>query len=139
MDNFSADAIDKRRKFVEAWNRTMISIWKERIFKLKVRDTDALYHSPLSLPVKADGRFYEFSLSQTYLEYGVFQDRGTGRNTARGNTHKVDKDGWENKRKPRRWFSPKYYSSAMRLRDFMAESIGEEFVGIFGLLSGNAR
>lgn len=33
-------------------------------------------------------------------------------------------------RERRRWFSTKYYSSVMNLRDFMADSMGREFVGI---------
>ncbi len=30
----------------------------------------------------------------------------------------------------KKWFSRKYYASVMNIRDFMAESVGEEFVGI---------
>lgn len=139
MAGYSDDAIETRRKFVEAWNKTMISIWQERIFRLKVVDTGALYHSPMSLPVMHDGRFFELSLTHTYLEYGLWQDLGTGRNTAIGNTHRVDEDGWDNKRKRRRWLSSPYYSSTMNLRDFLAESIGDEFVGIMADLDPEAQ
>lgn len=69
-----------------------------------------------------------------FNEYGLWQDMGTGRNTAIGNTHKKDQDGWTNKREQRRWFSTKYYSSTMRLKEFLAESIGKEYVGLFGNL-----
>lgn len=136
MDNRAVDAVEERRDWVEGWNATMIDIWQGRIYKLKVMDTGNLYRSPTALNIKtdADGRFLEFSLSHTFLEYGLCQDMGTGRNTAIGNTHKKDQDGWTNKREPRRWFSTKYYRSSMRLKEFMADSIGKEFVGIFGKL-----
>lgn len=136
MDNRAADALDERREWVEGWNETMVDIWQGRIDKLKVKDTGNLYRSPTALNIKtdADGRFLEFSLSHTFLEYGLWQDMGTGRNTAIGNTHKKDQDGWTNKREPRRWFSTKYYRSSMRLKEFLAESLGKEFIGIFGKL-----
>ena len=86
----------------------MIDIWKERIFKLNVMNTGDLWRSPVKLPVRDDGRFYDIALSQKFIEYGLWQDLGTGRNTAIGNTHKKDNDGWTNKRERRRWFSTKY-------------------------------
>ena len=64
MADSRSDAVDARQKFVEAWNKTMIDIWAERIYKLKVMDTGALWRSPLELPVRADGRFYDITLSQ---------------------------------------------------------------------------
>lgn len=136
MDNRAVDPVEERREWVEGWNATMVDIWQGRIDKLKVKDTGNLYRSLTALNIKtdADGRFLEFSLSHTFLEYGLWQDMGTGRNTAIGNTHKKDQDGWTNKREPRRWFSTKYYSSTMRLKEFLADSIGKEFVGIFGKL-----
>lgn len=130
-------AIEQRKKFVEAWNNTMIDMWQDRIYKLKVIDTGALWRSALQLPVMADGRFYEISLSQEFLEYGIWQNFGTGRNVAIGNTHKADNDGWENKREVRRWFSKPYYSSVLNLRDFMADSVGQEFVGLFADLDAD--
>lgn len=115
----------------------MIDIWVDRIKKLDVVDTGALMRSPISLPVQADGRFFDLTLSQSFLEYGIWQDLGTGRNTAIGNTHKKDMDGWSNKREARRWFSTKYYASVMKLRDFMALSLGREFVGLFANLDAD--
>ena len=121
-------SIESRRRYVEAWNRTMIDIWQERIHKLGVVDTGALYRSPAALAVRADGRFYDLTLSHTFLEYGLWQDRGVGRETPRGNSGDL---GRAKTRERRRWFSVKYYSSVMRLRDFMAESVGRDFLGLF--------
>ena len=134
----------------------MLEIWKERITLLEVIDTGLLLRSPLSLPVKADGRFFEVTLSQAFLEYGLWQDYGVGREfprkgsaspvgleqlpaagngnasiasveTPRGNSGDI---GRRKVRQRRPWFSKKYYASVLNLRDFLGENIGQEFQGI---------
>ena len=121
------DPQSEREKFITAFNTTMIRIWQEQITLLDVIDTGRLLQSPVSVRVQADGRFYEGSLSQACLEYGLWQDFGTGKEIPRGNPEDIGRD---RKRQPRRWFSRKYYASVMNLRDFMADNIGHEFVGI---------
>ena len=125
--------IAEREKFVEGWNKTMVDIWCEQIRLLGVIDTGALLASPLHLPVLADGRFYSFELTHNFLEYGLWQDLGTGRELRIGdyehNRAHIEEHG--RKREPRRWYSTKYYSSYMRLRDFIAESLGDEFKAMF--------
>ena len=133
MDN---TAVESRRKYIEAWNKTMLDIWQERIYRLRVMHTGALWRSPLSMPVRADGRFLDVSLSQTFLEYGLWQDLGVGREVPHGNSGDI---GREKKRQRRRWFSTKYYASVMNLRDFMAESLGSEFTGMFANLDSDAQ
>lgn len=128
------DTMEARRKFVEAWNKTMIDIWQEKIFKYKIYDTGNLYRSPLALAIRADGRFYDITLSQTFIEYGIWQDLGTGREVPIGNPGDL---GHDKVRQRRPWFSPKYYASVMNLRDFYAESLGQEFVGMFANLDSN--
>ena len=120
-------AQEAREKYILAFNATMIQIWQERITLLDVIDTGAPLRSPLSLPVKADGRFFEVTLSQAFLEYGLWQDYGVGRETPRGNSGDL---GRAKKRKRRPWFSKKYYASFLNLRDFLGENIGQEFQGI---------
>lgn len=122
------DPIAEREKFVEGWNNTMVDIWIERIRLLDVVDTGALLASPLQLPVRADGRFFDITLSQTFLEYGLWQDLGTGREVPIGNPGDIGRD---KVRERRRWFSTKYYSSIMKLRDFMGRSLGDEFKSMF--------
>ena len=129
-----ADPIEARQKFVEAWNKTMIDIWQEKIYKYHIIDTGNLYASPKALSIKADGRFYDITLSQAFLEYGIWQDLGTGREVPIGNGGDI---GREKVRQRRPWFSPKYYASVMNLRDFYAESLGYEFVGLFANLDSD--
>ena len=120
-------ALEERQKYVMAFNDTMLKIWQEQITLLDVIDTRQLLASPMAFPVRADGRFFEVGLSQAFLEYGLWQDYGTGKETPRGNSGDI---GREKKRKRRRWFSKKYYSSVMNIRDFFADNLGREFQGI---------
>ena len=76
-------ALREREKFVSAFNETMLKIWKEQMTLLDVIDTGALLASPKSLPIRADGQFIELGLSQSFLEYGLWQNFGTGKETPR--------------------------------------------------------
>lgn len=120
-------AFSEREKFVTAFNETMLKIWKEQITLLDVIDTGALLASPKSLPLRADGRFMELGLSQSFLEYGLWQNFGTGKEIPQGNNGDI---GRERKRKKKPWFSRKYYASVMNLRDFLADNMAKEFVGV---------
>ena len=103
MENIlQQQAQQEREKYVLAFNDTMIKIWQEQITLLDVIDTRQLLASPMAFPVRADGRFFEVGLSQAFLEYGLWQDYGTGKETPRGNSGDI---GREKKRKRRRWFS----------------------------------
>lgn len=134
------NVVETRRKFVDAWNRTLVSIWMERIYKLKVIDKGNLYRSPeFNAPVYGDDRLMDVTVSQLFLEHGLWQDLGVGRNTAIGNTHKKDNDGFVNMRKRRRWYSTKYYASAMRLKEFFSESLGHEFVAMLATLDAEKQ
>ena len=121
-------AIDARQKYVTAFNDTMVKIWKEKITLLDVIDTGRLLHSvPIVLAMRADGRFFEVSLTQSFLEYGLWQDYGTGRETPRGNPGDI---GRAKKRQRRKWFSTKYYASVMNIKEFYEENLGWQFCGI---------
>ena len=125
--NNQAQAQDEREKYVMAFNDTMLKIWQEQITLLGVIDTHSLLRSPTALPVRTDGRFFEVGLSQAFLEYGLWQDYGTGRETPRGNSGDL---GHGKVRGRRRWFSRKYYASVMNIKEFFADNLGKEFTGI---------
>ena len=117
----------EREKFVTAFNDTMVKIWQEQITLLDVIDTGALLASPKGIAMRADGRFFEVSLSQAFLEYGLWQDYGTGRETPRGNSGDI---GRAKVRQRRKWFSRKYYAWVMRLKEFYEDNVGRSFTGI---------
>ena len=121
------EAQEEREKYIKAWNETMLRIWQERITLLEVIDTGRLLASPVAMPVRADGRFVEVTLSQEFLEYGLWQDYGVGRETPRGNSGDI---GHAKVRQRRPWFSKKYYASVLNLRDFFGDNLGREFQGI---------
>ena len=125
--NNQAQAQAEREKYVLAFNDTMLKIWQEQITLLGVIDTHSLLRSPTALPVRTDGRFFEVGLSQAFLEYGLWQDYGTGRETPRGNSGDL---GHEKVRGRRRWFSRKYYASVMNIKEFFADNLGKEYQGI---------
>lgn len=120
-------AIDERGKYVRAFNDTMIKIWKEQITLLHVIDTQRLLRSPISIGMNSDGKFSEVHLSQAFLEYGLWQDYGTGKEVPRGNSGDLGKP---KVRKERHWFSRKYYMSVMNIKEFMGDSLGRQFQGI---------
>ena len=125
--NREQQAQDEREKYVMAFNDTMVKIWQEQITLLGVIDTHSLLRSPTALPVRTDGRFFEVGLSQAFLEYGLWQDYGTGRETPRGNSGDL---GHEKVRGRRRWFSRKYYASVMNIKEFFADNLGRQYQGI---------
>lgn len=153
--------VEQRARWIDSWNKTMLTIWRERIELLDVIDRHNLYRSPAVIKFNTgpDGRLMSFDISFGFLEYGLWQDLGVGYGYSHDNggdlpfleetyrqEHRLDKPkkrgpkwggGYTsgNPREPRPWFSPKYYSSVMNLSDFMAESLGQEFVGLFADLN----
>ena len=119
--------LEARAKYVRAFNDTMIKIWKEQITLLNVIDTQRLLRSPIAVGMAADGKFSEVRLSQAFLEYGLWQDYGTGKEVPRGNSGDLGKP---KVRKERHWFSRKYYMSVMNIKEFMGDSLGRQFQGI---------
>ncbi len=125
MSGTNSDPIEERRKYVTAFNDTMIKIWREQIVLLGVVDTGALYRSTLAVGMSADGKFTSVTLKQAFNTYGLFVDYGTGSNTPRGNSGDLGED-FANKRQRKRWFSRKYYASVMNIREFFADSLGKD-------------
>ncbi len=136
MSGTNSDPIEERRKYVTAFNDTMIKIWREQIVLLGVVDTGALYRSTLAVGMSADGKFTSVTLKQAFNTYGLFVDYGTGSNTPRGRsalgTLGLSKnsgdlgEGYTNRRQHKRWFSRKYYASVMNIREFFANNLGKD-------------
>jgi len=118
------DSIDERIKYISAFNDTMVKIWKEKIELLDVKDTGQLLSSVVPLSLKTDAEFLNVSLSQEFLEYGVWQNYGTGKETPRGNGGDI---GRVKKRVAKPWYFKKYYGSAMNIREFLADNLGQQW------------
>lgn len=123
-------AADARKKYVEAYNSTMVDIWVERIQKLGVVDTGALIRSVSELPILLLKNDYtDFQISHEFLTYGLWQDLGTGREVYRGNPGDIGRDKI---RERRPWFNPKLYASTQNLKEFMADNLKDRVFGIVG-------
>ena len=120
-------SIDERRRYVEAFNSTMLAIWRERLLLLGVYRTGALLDSLAATTPQMDGKVSEVKLSQNFLMYGVYVDAGVGKEVYIGNPGDIGRD---KKRKRKKWFSTKYYASVMNLKEFWTRSLGDEFRGI---------
>ena len=57
--------LEERRKYVTAFNSTMVKIWREQINLLGVIDTGALYRSTMAVRMTADGKFTQITLAQS--------------------------------------------------------------------------
>lgn len=124
MSGTDNQQLEARRKYVRAFNATMVKIWREQIALLGVIDTGALYRSTVGISMTADGKFIDITLEQAFNTYGLFVDYGTGRNTPRGNPGDIGK---ANGRHRKRWFSRKYFASVMNIQEFYADSLCREF------------
>lgn len=123
----SEEQLEERRKYINAFNKTMVSIWKERITLLQVIDTRTLLNSVVDVKCNTDGKILEIELSQAFRTYGLWQNYGTGKETPRGNSGDL---GRAKVRKVRPWFSKKYFASVMNLNEFLANNVGKEFLGL---------
>lgn len=115
---------DDRKKYVRAFNHTMIQIWKEKIRLLKVWQTGNL-HGSFSADRQLDSDITSFRLTQRFAHYGLFVNYGTGSNTPRGNSGDLGA-GFTNRRRQKKWFSTKYFASVMNLQEFLADNLGKD-------------
>lgn len=122
---------DVRKKWQQAWSKMMIDIWQEKITRLKVIDTGKLWHEITQQAVFTEDTS---TITHQFMEYGIYQDAGTGNGYTRGNGGDLknleNRDERYPKRKPRRWYSKSYYASVMALKEKMGEMYAEEFCGI---------
>ena len=121
------DAIEQRRKFVEAFNGTQLNMWQEQITLLDIIDTGALLGSVAAIRCDHDGKVTMATLEQSFLEYGLWQEYGVGKETPRGNPADI---GRYRVRLRRPWMGKKLYASVMKLKEMFADSMGREFCGI---------
>lgn len=107
----------------------MVEIWKDKIAKLDAIESGALFRSVQAYPIEGDEEYRQFRMAFGFNEYGLYVDRGTGSNTPKGNP---GDNGLAqgNRRRKKQWFSKKWYASTMNMKEFLADNIGREFVGI---------
>lgn len=121
----------------------MTRIWKERLKKygLSRRNprrnrTGKLYGEIWKKQLVAQNDFTDLRYSFTHREYGIYVERGTGRGVFRGNAGDIGRENLRRKNRAREgkdvrpWRSRPLMRSIYNLREFLAESLGIEFVEI---------
>lgn len=132
-DNRPKAMAEDRIKYQDAWAKMMVSIWREKIERLHVIDTYRL-HQDMNESLTTSGS--ELSIIQhKFMEYGIYQDVGTGNGYSKGNGGNLEfldpaNDNGQKHRQPREWFSRAYFASVMVLKEEMAFMYGEEFTGL---------
>lgn len=139
----SSSAIEDRRKYTEDFNQKMIEIWRDRLKKFglsKESDhplrTAGLFREISKKGLEARNAFTDLRYSFSHREYGIYVERGTGRGVFRGNAGDIGRENLRRKNRikagkdVRPWRSRPLRRSLHNLRDFLAESLGIEFVEI---------
>lgn len=128
--------LKERERYVKAFNDTMVAIWKEKIVLLGAVDTKSLLGSIVGVRYTFDNKIVNITLEQSFLEYGIYVDSGTGKEVPRGERNGGD-IGRNKVRKAKPWFLKKYTASWLNLRDFLADNIGRDMADtITNALSG---
>lgn len=105
---------------IAAWADIVIEKWHAKITELKVYDKgnldDSLLHE-LTVNAGVDIDKIEFS----FKLYGQFVDMGVGKEFAKGNSGNVETytELGHSARKPKEWFSKKYYGQIMKLKELL--------------------
>lgn len=103
-----------RRRYLEAYNSTMIRIWKDQISRLGIWDTGQLFANPAdAVPPKINDDATVAELAFKVRLYGVYVN------------YSINAQG-----RQRQWFSRKLHSSVMRLSEFMADSAGRQLADV---------
>lgn len=145
-NNRASSTAEDRRKYQEEWEKMMVTIWMEKIRRLHVVDTMQLHNDITGNTISSTTN--TATIQHKFLEYGIYQDCGTGRGYSKGNSgdleflnplkrkkeyaheQKSGKITLGEPRKPREWFSRSYFASIMVLKEQMAYMYGEEFCGM---------
>jgi len=111
---------------IAAWADVMVKMWRDRITQLPVIDTRELYNSFVMHIIKQAGGDLS-KIEWAFKQYGIYQDMGVGRETARGNSGSI-KSGLKTgkngkltlKREQKPWYSKTFYREVMKLKEYMA-------------------
>lgn len=119
---------EELRRYEEQWTQNMGEYWRERMMKLKVYDTGALYNS-------IKGAIRGQVIEHRFLLYGIYVARGTGKYYRKGNGGNLEfledwKKNFRKHRQRRDWYSGKYFGSVRRLNETEAKYYGEAYMGL---------
>lgn len=112
------------REYASAWSEMMSTIFRDRLKRLvysslSTRATGRLLASVSEPQVEGDYSAVRYR----FAHYGLFVDRGVGREKARGNSGDIGvaRGGTRRLRESRRWFSAPWRRSLEKLAEELAE------------------
>lgn len=145
------DRVDDIDKYVDAWTKTQLDIWKEKVSRLGVVRSGALYNSfNAAIDALSSGQ----TITMRFLQYGIYQALGTGPEFTKNNGGDLPFLGQEYReahglnnprkvgpawggyktsgkpRKPRDWYSKKLYMSTMAMVEDLARILGENITHV---------
>lgn len=126
--NSGNDPSQDTNRYLEAWADQMLFIWMEKIYKYDINLSYSLVQSLVLESLEKDTTGTIRRIEFSFLEYGLYVDRGTGREIPRGNSGDI---GFTPKRQPRPWYSKKLYASLMNLLQDLPTITGEETITMF--------
>lgn len=104
---------------VEAWAEIVIKTWLEKIIRLNINYSHALYNSfthHIITNANGDPERIEFA----FLYYGKFVDMGVGNGVSKADAAAFTAAGL-NKRRAKPWYSKEFYHQLQVLRELLAE------------------
>lgn len=134
MGKYDALTPEELDRFERGWADMMVKIWQEKITRLGIIRTGALYRSLNYNIVGQNGRNRQ--IAHRFLLYGLYVENGTGRGYKRGNggnLYFLDR-GYRRAhhlgepRKKRVWFARRYYASIQKLYDIEARAYSLQYV-----------
>jgi len=115
---------------IEAWADIVIKMWLAKIVELDVIDQGYLQASFVNHVVHHAGGNAE-RIDFMFRQYGIFQDMGVGKETAKGNpgdlwdvTYTNQKGKQALRRQPKPWYSKVFFREVSKLREFMSTWYG---------------
>ena len=122
--------VEARRKYAQAFNSTLINIWIDRVRHYDAINTGRLLNSLIATKFVIDSDASVMEFSQEFLDYGIYVDAGTGKETPKGES--PDHFSSLTKRRVKKpWLTPRYYRSFCRIKEFLAESFALQAIGVY--------
>jgi len=103
---------------VEAWADIVLDRWLRKLDTMKIRDTYELVNS-FMMQVKSDAGNNPERIEFAFNYYGKFVDMGVGKGISLTDIGQV-----ESRRKPKKWYSPVFYSQILKLSVLLAQKYG---------------
>jgi hypothetical protein len=115
-------------KIATAWARITVKVWREKIVKLKVIDSNKLWQS-FTADVIGQAGDDDLKIQFAFEFYGKFVDMGVGKGTPIGGvkenaiSRRLEGKFLGNRRRPKKWYSKTLAAEVSRLAELLADEM----------------